>query len=197
MRPEPFTLPAYVAAFGELAGRIARALEHVSPAVLPIRMIVAGDAALHFHTGARVSVDIDAAFSHRIVLPDELATSYADADGMARVLYVDRNYNDALGLLHEDARDDALPLTLDGVDPGVLDVRVLTPVDLAVSKLGRWSTQDRSDVAELARRRLFTPEALEQRALEALGGYVGDTRRVRGAIDDAVRMAAGITASTP
>ena len=74
-----------------------------------------------FHTGTRVSRDIDAAFSHRIALPDNLEVAYRDADGAARLLYFDHNYNDSLALMHEDAYDDSQPLALPGVDPGVLD----------------------------------------------------------------------------
>lgn len=190
MRPESYTQREYVAAFRELASRIAASLTDVSPDALPIRMYVAGGAALHFHTGERVSVDVDAVFSHRIALPDRLDVAYRDRDGAARLLYFDRQYNDTLGLLHEDAYADSLPLTLDGIDPRVLDVRILTPLDLAVSKLGRYSEQDRSDIAALARRGLVSATSLEARALEALGGYVGDTGRLRGNIDGAARIVA-------
>ena len=58
MRPESYTRPEYVAAFRELAARIAASLEDVAQSALPIRMYVAGGAALHFHTGERVSVDV-------------------------------------------------------------------------------------------------------------------------------------------
>jgi len=186
VRPEPYTRPEYVAAFRELAARIAATLKDVAPHALPIRMYVAGGAALHFHTGERVSVDVDAAFSRRIALPERLDVAYRDEDGAARLLYFDRQYNDTLGLMHEDAHDDSISLTLEGIDPRVLDVRILTPVDLAVSKLGRFSEQDRADVAALARRGLVGAASLEARALEALEIYVGDTQRLRGNIASAV-----------
>jgi hypothetical protein len=190
MRPEPYTQPEYVAAFRELASRIEASLADVTPAALPIRMYVAGGAALHFHTGERVSVDVDAVFSRRIALPERLDVAYRDHDGAARLLYFDRQYNDTLGLIHEDAYDDSLPLTLDGIDSRVLDVRILTPLDLAVSKLGRYSGQDRSDIAALARRGLVNAASIEARALEALHGYVGDTRRLQGNIASAARIVA-------
>jgi hypothetical protein len=188
VRPEPYTRREYVAAFRELAARIAASLKDVPPRALPIRMYVAGGAALHFHTGERVSVDVDAVFSRRIALPDGLEVAYRDEDGSARLLYFDRQYNDTLGLMHEDAQDDSIPLELEGIDSHVLDVRVLTPVDLAVSKLGRFSGQDRADIAALARRDLLSATNLENRALEALEIYVGDTQRLRGNIASAVRI---------
>ena len=191
MRPERYARREYLLAFRELAARIAASLKDVPRGALPIRMYVAGGAALHFHTGERVSVDVDAVFSRRIALPDGLDVAYRDADGAARLLYFDRQYNDTLGLVHEDAHDDSIPLTLDGIDPGVLDVRILTPIDLAVSKIGRFSEQDRADIAALARRGLVNPSKLEKRALEALEGYVGDTQRLRGNIASAVKIIAG------
>jgi len=188
VRPEAYTRPEYVAAFRELAARIAESLKDVPSGALPIRMYVAGGAALHFHTGERVSVDVDAAFSRRIALPEGLDVAYRDEDGAARLLYFARQYNDTLGLMHEGAHDDSIPLTLEGIDPRVLDVRILTPVDLAVSKLGRFSEQDRADIAALARRGLVGASGLEARALEALEIYVGDTQRLRGNIASAVRI---------
>jgi hypothetical protein len=194
VRPESYTRREYVAAFRELATRIAAALKDVPPSALPIRMVVAGGAALHFHTGERVSIDVDATFSRRIALPDELDVAYRDEDGTARLLYFDRQYNDTLGLMHEDAQDDSIPLDLEGIDPGVLDVRILTPIDLAVSKLGRFSEQDRADIAALARRGLVDTSDLERRALEALEVYVGDTQRLRGSIASAMKI---VAASAP
>lgn len=194
MRPESYTQPEYVAAFRELVSRIAASVKDVRPDALPIQMYVAGGAALHFHTGVRVSVDVDAVFSRRIALPDRLEIAYRDADGAARLLYFDRQYNDTLGLMHEDAHDDSMPLALDGIDPNVLDVRILAPLDLAVSKLGRFSDQDRADIAALARRGLLTPSSLNSRATEALSGYVGDTGRIRGNIAGAVGI---VTANLP
>lgn len=182
MRPDRHTRPEYVAAFRDLADRIATTLVDLPESARPVRMYVAGGAALHFYTGERVSVDVDAVFSRRIALPKDLQVAYRDEDGAARLLYFDRQYNDTLGLMHEHAQDDSVPLLLDGIDDKVLDVRLLAPVDLAVSKLARWSSQDQQDVAALARRGLLDPEALASRATDALGMYVGDTARLRGTI---------------
>jgi hypothetical protein len=151
-------------------------------------MYVAGGAALHFHTGERISEDIDAVFSRRIVLPDNLEVAYRDADGAARLLYFDRQYNDSFALLHEDSHDDSVPLTLPGVDPGIVDVRLLSPLDLAVSKIARLSDQDREDIAALARRGLITANGLRSRAEESMAGYVGDLDRLRNSIHIAINI---------
>jgi hypothetical protein len=189
MRPDPQARPEYVAAFREIVSRIERGLANASRRNLPIRMYVAGGAAMHLYTGERVSEDVDAVFSRRVALPDNLEVAYRDADGAARMLYFDRQYNDTLGLLHEDAQKDSVALTLEGVDPKVIDVRLLSPLDLAVSKIGRLSDQDRADIELLVRRGLVTPARLRKRADEAASAYVGDLGRLRTSIEIACRIA--------
>ena len=189
MSPDPAARKEYVAAFREVVSRIAAPLAGAPKRQLPVRMYVAGGAAMHFYTGERISEDVDAVFSHRIALPENLEVSYRDADGAARLLYFDRQYNDTFGLLHEAAHDDSVPLAIDGIDPAIVEVRLLAPVDLAVSKIARLSDQDRSDIAALARRGLVTTRALRRRAEQAMGGYVGDLDRLRTSIDIACRIA--------
>lgn len=155
---------------------------------LPVRMYVAGGAALHFYTGARVSRDVDAVFSNRVALPDDLDIAYRDADGAARLLYFDRQYNDTLALMHEDAHADSIELSLEGVNAQVLEIRLLSPVDLAVSKISRFSAQDRADLLALARHGLIGADAVRRRAMDALGGYVGSVDRIRTAIELAAEL---------
>jgi hypothetical protein len=71
---------------------------------------------------------------------------------------------------------------------GSTDVRVLSPVDLAVSKLSRYADPDRDDIKALARAGLLDPKGLRQRAEEALIGYIGRVDDVRISIDQASRM---------
>lgn len=192
MRPDRAARPEYLAAFREIIQRIRQSLGQVPQRARPIRMYVAGGAALHLYTGERISRDIDATFSHRMALPENLEVAYRDADGATRVLYFDRQYNDAFGILHEDAYEDSVPLALAGMDATVLEVRVLSPLDLAVSKLGRFSSQDREDIVTLARHKLINSVALRRRAEEALRNYVGDTARAQGAIEAAARIVADV-----
>ncbi len=172
------TPTGYRAAFESLLRRVQQHLAEIPAAALPIRMYIAGGAALHIHTGSRVTMDVDAAFSRRVLFADDLSVSWRDEAGRARALYLDRNYNDTLGLMHEDAYDDATPVGVAGVDPAILEVYVLSPLDLAVSKIARFSEQDRNDIETLARVGLIDAAALHARATEAIGGYVGDLRAV-------------------
>lgn len=177
MPPEHRARPEYVTAFAEITARIAQSLQGVPRRSRPVRMHVAGGSALHFHTGARVSQDIDAVFSRRLVLPDNLDVAYRAADGSAQLLYLDRQYSDTLALMHEDAYRDSEPLPLPGIDAAVLEIRLLTPLDLAVSKIGRLSGQDREDIASLARHGL-----LRSNALRARRSGVGRLRRRSGPV---------------
>jgi len=197
MRPDSAARKEYLDAFRQLVERIQQSLKDSPRRSLPVRMYVAGGAAMHFYTGERVSEDVDAVFSRRIALPDDLDIAYRDADGAARVLYFDRQYNDTLGLLHEDAQDESVSLSVAGIDSRTIDVRLLSPLDLAVSKIGRLSDQDREDISVLARRGLIEPAKLRRRAEEAAAGYVGDVRRLHNSIEIAVRIAEDAAKRSP
>lgn len=187
MKPSRNAGAEYLRAFAEVLSGLQESLRGAGRKALPVRVYIAGGAALHLLTGARISEDIDASFSRRVLVP-EVQVSYRDADGRARVLYFDRNYNDTLGLLHPDAYPDSHPLEIAGIDRAVLDARVLAPVDLAVTKLARFSEQDRTDVEVLARHRLISAAALRKRAEEALQGYIGEMAPVRTSIEVACRV---------
>lgn len=189
MKPHRAVRAEYLKAFAEIVSRVTAAIGTDEPtADGPIRMYVAGGAALHLLTGARVSEDVDATFSRRILLRDDVEVSYRDVDGRARLLYLDRNYNDTLGLLHEDAYKASIPVSIPGVDAKTIEVRLLTPLDLAVTKLARFSEVDRTDIETMARAGLIDAATLRGRATEALQGYVGDLASIRTSIDIACRL---------
>ena len=188
MRPNRAARPEYLAAFTELVQRIAAPLGVLPRRGLPIKMYVAGGAAMHFYTGGRISNDVDAVFSRRIALPIDLEVAYQDPDGSARLLYFDRQYNDTLALMHEDAHDDSVPLTLKGIDAAILDVRLLSALDLAVSKINRFSSQDRDDITALGRHRLIESAALRRRSEQAMENYVGNLDKLKSAINLACRI---------
>ena len=73
------------------------------------------------------------------------------------------------------------------VDAAILDVHLLSQLDLTVSKPGRFSSQDREDIRTLARSGLINADALRQRAEEALGRCIGNLDRLRGSIDIACK----------
>ena len=88
--------------------------------------------------------------------------------------------------MHEDYLDDAIPLDL-GVEQ--IRLHVLSPLDLAVSKIARFADNDKEDIAELVRLGLTTADEIEQRALSALAGYVGGQAMLMLNLRDAVAQA--------
>jgi uncharacterized nucleotidyltransferase DUF6036 len=155
----------------------------------PVVVCVAGGAAMHFYVGNRFSEDIDAKIMARVILdPQGLQVAYRGEDGHARLLYLDTQYNDSFALLHHNAYDDARAIEVKGIDPRRLEVRLLTPLDLAVSKLSRYSALDQDDIQALAGAGLIDEDALRQRAEAALPDYVGQMERIRTSIDLACRL---------
>lgn len=150
----------------------------------PIRMFLAGGMAQHFHCGSRYSEAVDASFSARLLLPAiDLTVDYVCEDGTHFVLYFDANYNDTFALTHPDYRADAIEWLGIGNEKRLVHLFVLTPVDLAVSKISRFSPDDRSDILLLASSGLITGPSLRERAIQALDYYVGNTSWVRATID--------------
>ncbi|MEI7820003.1 MAG: DUF6036 family nucleotidyltransferase [Verrucomicrobiota bacterium] len=176
--------PELTRAMAAMLGKLDALLRDGGYAGEPVRMFLAGGMALHFHCGTRFTEDVDATFSARLLLPlNELTVDYRREDGTPSALYFDANYNDTFALMHPDCRKDAVEWRGLGNETRLVQLFVLTPLDLAVSKISRFSPQDREDIALLASRRFFTAAELRGRALEALQYYVGNTAWVRGTIE--------------
>jgi hypothetical protein len=79
-------------------------------------------------------------------------------------------------------------VTIPGGHAKFIEVRVLTPLDLAVSELSRFSDQDRQDIEALAYEKLINAKALRKRAEETLGGSVGNTTGIKHTINLACRL---------
>jgi hypothetical protein len=183
----------YLEALKLLIGRIQETVRpHAGRLAEPVRMFIAGGTCLAFYVNRRVSDDIDASFSRKIALPEDLEATYIDENGKSRLLYFDYQYNDTLGRMHQGALEDSAPFPLPGIDPKLVEVRLLAPVDLAVSKLSRFGETDRGDIQALAEAGLFTEQELRARAEDALIDYVGNIDALKTTIDlacDLVRSA--------
>ena len=151
----------------------------------PVTAYLAGGMAVHLYTGARVTSDVDAEFSHRIRVPNGLSVIAKLETGESEEVFIDTNYNPNFGLLHDDYQVDAVPLDMEA---GLIEVRVLTPVDLAVSKLARFAENDREDIAALAREGLLAADELERRANEALVAYPAEDAMLRFNLRDALEL---------
>lgn len=95
----------------ELAAGLRRLIEELEKRVglrAPIKMFIAGGMAVHLYTAARVTTDVDAEFSKRILLPSDLVV---ETEG-GNMLYLDPSYNSTFALMHEDYLDDAVPVPI-------------------------------------------------------------------------------------
>ncbi len=146
----------------------------------PVRldMYLAGGMAVYLYAANRPTSDVDADFvcSKRLLIPDDLTVDVVLEDGKQKTVYIDKNYNSTFALMHEDYQSDALLL-----DTGLAHLRlfVLSPVDLVVSKLARFSPGDQQDIFSLIRAGLVTEASIKTRADHALEGFIGDRSFLR------------------
>ena len=152
----------------------------------PLTVYLAGGMAVHLYTANRVTSDVDAEFSGRIIIPNDLMVEIKLEDGSPQVIYLDTNYNSTFALMHQDYQEDAIPVDL-GLER--IQVRVLAPVDLAVSKIARLADNDREDIQELVRLGLTTADEIEQRANSAMAGYIGGQSLLQVNLQDALAIA--------
>ena len=173
-----------VGAVEKLIERIGAYLPEIMPE--PLSIILAGGAALSFYCPYRTSNDVDAIFSRRILLPQDIAVAFVDAQGQNRLLDFDRQYHPSLGLEPEGYEERAL--LVNEVAHGHIRLLVVEPNDLAVMKIGRYWEHDRADVRALAMEGLLDADIVASRAQSGLSYYIGDMRSVELNIRDAVQV---------
>ena len=157
----------------------------------PIAMYLAGGLAVNYYCGTRFTTDVDASFSRRVALNyRDLVVDFKDAAGKDSQIYFDTSYSPTLGPMHEDYEDDAIEWTGIGNERRLVKVMVLAPVDIAVSKLGRFEGHDLEDILALAARSYFTLDQFRERAEVAASYFVGEVRRLRTTIEIVCRRIA-------
>jgi len=149
--------------------------------------IVFGGCAVHIHTQARGSADVDAEVASHgyadkyeiVALLDEDAYVYADEEGVRQMLELDTSFNTTLAPLHEDYEDRVLRLVTQPHVPNV-EVYVASALDVAISKLGRFGDRDQRDIQMLLQLPYVDIADFERLAREAISYYVGDEARILG-----------------
>lgn len=144
-----------------------------------VRVYIFGGCAVHLLTHARGSADIDAEIvaSERL-LHDEVIRvldqpEYYEEGTEDLTLEFDANYNTTLGPLHEDYQERAICLDgFEGDQP--LHVYVAAGVDLAISKLGRYTDQDKADIEALIEHSRFDVSEFERLGRQAIDYAVGN-----------------------
>lgn len=150
----------------------------------PVKMILAGGMAVNYYCGSRYTGDVDATFSKKILLPyEELIVFYQKEDGTQANIYFDTNYSPTLALMHEDYETDIVDYQSINNQNRTIELFLLSPIDLAISKIARFSDQDVADILTLADHSFFTVDELRNRAEEALSYYIGNVNGVKNSID--------------
>lgn len=144
---------------------------------------VVGGVATHIYTESRVSTDLDVKFDPPLLIAGDVSVTFENG-GQQSYIRLDRNYTDIFAMMHPVWQRDAW----DYEQIGRFVIKVISPLDLAVSKIARFAENDQKDIESLARSGLLDPDALEERCREALSYYVGDTTFVEINIRDTVEM---------
>ncbi|WP_347904314.1 DUF6036 family nucleotidyltransferase [Pseudomonas purpurea] len=147
-----------------------------------VKVIVFGGCAVHLYTNHRVSTDVDAEIYyanvpeglHLQTLLAEVPEQFLDErSGRLMELNYDLQYNTSFGPIHEDYWERSLPLVEFPVE-SPLHLHIAAPIDIAISKLGRATDQDISDIMALLRAGFILTAELRRLALQAIDVYVGN-----------------------
>lgn len=154
------------------------------------RAYIFGGCALHLHTKARGSSDLDVELeAAKKVSIGELVLElddifYDDPDTGPSSIVLDETFNPTLAPLHELYQEEAIRLN-PNEDSSTLEVYVVQKVDLAISKLGRYGDQDIDDIHTLFSHGLDIEE-FRKRALEASKYYVGNVSTLTSHIEHVI-----------
>lgn len=132
---------------------------------LPVNVYITGGIAIHFHTASRVSKDLDAIFDQNIHIPSKLTVLWQNEHGEFEELAYDYTYSPTLGLMHEDYDRRAIfKFSIENK----LNVYILDPVDLMISKLSRFGEQDQEDIKRIIQNDLVNKIEFEKLATDAI-----------------------------
>ncbi len=137
---------------------------------------------------ARYSEDADIHFGRSLILNELPIVAYEDSEGKERMLALDGSYTIDIGLRHPDCFDDAEFLFAS--DNSRIRLYLLSPLDLAVTKAGRFQDHDRIDIELMAQAGLLDAEGFRLRATEALDYLATDPAMVRLNIEEAAELIA-------
>lgn len=144
-----------------------------------VRAYLFGGCAVHMYERNRVSEDLDAEFDYNLVHRDEVLLvlnelppiTYDNPVSGPSKLALDLRFNTTLCPLHIDFQDRATQLERDRASP--LTIWLPSPVDVAISKLGRLSTVDVADILTLLQDPAASWDEFERLATEASQYHVG------------------------
>ena len=151
------------------------------------RIAIPPDMQTRYYTQQRLSGVVDIRWSRRIAIPPDMQTFEMDARGSSagkQIVVMDGSFTDVMGSFPPDWEE----RSQDARSFGNMVLHVIDPVDLAVSKVARFSERNREDIQALAERGLIDPDTFAKRSDEALECYVGDLTFVRYNAGDATEI---------
>ncbi|OCZ62622.1 hypothetical protein A7P21_09775 [Acinetobacter seifertii] len=140
-----------------------------------VKCFIFGGCALHIHTNARGSNDLDAEIQAcRLLKKDDVYlylkqhdVEYLDENDLETNLEFDPSFNTALASIDPDYEERVIPLVTDSI----VEVYLVSGLDLAVSKLARLSERDIEDIKILYKHQQFTLDTFKKSADNALEYY--------------------------
>ncbi|MEO1673719.1 MAG: DUF6036 family nucleotidyltransferase [Cyanobacteria bacterium J06631_2] len=137
-----------------------------------VKVYLFGGCAIHLHIGNRASNDVDAELEP-IQKLKPLATlenaikavGFDDEDGDYCMLDFDGNFNPTIVPIHPDYKQRSS--LLHTTKSKLVSLYLVSAVDIAVSKLGRFESVDREDIINLFQNNMFTIEDFRETAEEA------------------------------
>lgn len=143
-----------------------------------LKIYVFGGCALHILTNARGSADIDAELmaAEHLLIAEVKAVYQApedfEVDGEDFSVVFDQAFNNALCPLHQDFEERAIALPGQELSP--LQVFIAHPIDLAISKLGRFTDRDHEDISTLIQAGKIKLDEFDRIATQAIDYYPCD-----------------------
>lgn len=134
----------------------------------PLKITLVGGAAIWFYCENNNYNEVNAIFSQKILLPQISIPLYNNKELTWGV-----QYSNSIRLLHDYAEDDTIFIAN---IKNKINLSILNPIDLAVTKIDRYSEDDKNDIINLSKKGLIEDSILERRVKEALSYYVGNTR---------------------
>lgn len=174
----------------ELERHLALLSERLGNLKVPLHAYIAGGIAVNYYTGHRMSDDVDIKWSHRVPIPPDMQVfdvHNEDDPSDPSIVTMDGGFSDVLGSFPPDWEKNSPEI----VRVGDIAIHVMDPVDLAVSKVGRFQDRDRDDIRELASQGYIDPKVFKRRMEEALDYYVVETSFIKHNAEDALSLILG------
>lgn len=145
-----------------------------------VKAFIFGGCAFHIHTNARGSNDIDAEIQAiQFLKKDDILLflqtndiEYLDENNLETNLEFDTGFNTSLASIDPDYEERVIPL----ISNCIVEVYLVSGLDLAISKLARLSDRDIEDIKELFICNKFSIDEFKKSADNALSYYVTPTQ---------------------